>query len=84
MQMRPFRQRRAYPGARLLETLALVADTRSRRFFQQLILPGEVSTLVLFQQHSIHSNRCKHMLACTSKAVVLKLFHDMHCLWRRI
>ena len=49
MQMKQSRQRRAYPGARLQANSGLEADTLSRRCFQQLILPGEVSDLVLFQ-----------------------------------
>ena len=52
MQMKQFRQRRAYPGVRPQETLALEAGTLSRRCSQQLILPGEVSNLVLSQPHN--------------------------------
>ena len=86
MQMKQFRQTRAYPGARLRETLALEAGTRSRRCFQQLMMPGEVSNLVLFQPHSISRERCKHMPACISRRVVLKVqvVHIIRPLWRRM
>ena len=50
MQMKQFRQRRAYPGARLQVNLGLGGGTQSRKCFQQLIPPGKVSAAVLFQQ----------------------------------
>ena len=86
MQTKQFRQTRAYPGARLRETLALEAGTRSRRSFQQLMMPGEVSNVVLYQPHSISRKRCKHMPTCTSRRVVLKVqaVHIMRHLWRRM
>ena len=86
MQMKQSRQMRAYPGVRLRETLALEAGTLSRRCSQQLMTPGEVSDVVLFQPHSISRERCKHMPACTSKRVVLKVqaVRIMRHLWRHM